>query len=97
MRRNLVAMPAHRDDDPAHGVERESGFGAQTAAPSKCVYGTLLTFQVRERPGYVAIRLSEIAPGFDPLQKWLHNFRRCDEWNLCLTAGTVVPANQERQ
>ena len=30
-------------------------------------------------------------------QKWLHNFRRCDEWNLCLTAGTVVPANQERR
>jgi hypothetical protein len=28
-------------------------------------------------------------------QKWLHNFRQCDEWNLCLTAGTVVPANQE--
>ena len=27
-------------------------------------------------------------------QKWLHNFGRCDGWNLCLTAGTVVPANQ---
>ena len=22
-------------------------------------------------------------------QKWLHNFGRCDEWHLCLTAGTV--------
>src|SRR5262245_45364755 len=30
-------------------------------------------------------------------QKWLHNFRRCEEWHLCLTAGTVVPANQERR
>ena len=30
-------------------------------------------------------------------KKWLHNFRRCDEWNLCLTAGTIVPANQERR
>jgi hypothetical protein len=29
-------------------------------------------------------------------KKWLHNFGRCNEWNLCLTAGTVVPANQER-
>jgi hypothetical protein len=29
-------------------------------------------------------------------QKWLHNFGQGDEWNLCLTAGTVVPANQER-
>ncbi len=25
----------------------------------------------------------------------LHNFGRCDEWNLCLTARTVVRANQE--
>jgi hypothetical protein len=32
-----------------------------------------------------------------PKEKWLHKFRRCDEWNLCLTAGTVVPANQERR
>ena len=31
------------------------------------------------------------------VKKWLHNFGRCDEWNLCLTAGTVVPANQERR
>ena len=23
-------------------------------------------------------------------QKWLHNFRQDDEWDLCLTAGTVV-------
>jgi len=30
-------------------------------------------------------------------EKWLHNFRQDDEWNLCLTAGTVVPANQERR
>src|SRR5262245_16309639 len=33
----------------------------------------------------------------DGCEKWLHNFRRCDEWHLCLTAGTVVPANQERR
>jgi hypothetical protein len=30
-------------------------------------------------------------------KKWLHNFGRCDRWNLCLTARTVVRANQERQ
>jgi transposase-like protein len=24
------------------------------------------------------------------IQKWLHNFRQGDEWNLCLTAGTIV-------
>ena len=36
-------------------------------------------------------------PGETVLEKWLHNFRQHDEWNLCLTAGTVVPANQERQ
>ena len=24
-------------------------------------------------------------------EKWFHNFRQCDEWNLCLTAGTIVP------
>ena len=23
-------------------------------------------------------------------QKWFHNFGRCDKWNLCLTAGTIV-------
>ena len=28
-------------------------------------------------------------------QRRLHNFGRCDEWNLCLTARTVVRANQE--
>jgi adenine-specific DNA-methyltransferase len=30
-------------------------------------------------------------------QRWLHNFGRCEEWNLCLIARTVVPANQERR
>jgi hypothetical protein len=30
-------------------------------------------------------------------QRWLHNFGRCDEWNLCLIARTVVRANQERR
>jgi DNA-binding winged helix-turn-helix (wHTH) protein len=29
--------------------------------------------------------------------RWLHNFGRCDKWNLCLTARTVVRANQERR
>ncbi len=29
-------------------------------------------------------------------QKWLHNFGRWDKWIVCLTAGTVVPANQEK-
>jgi transposase len=24
------------------------------------------------------------------MQRWLHNFRQGDEWNLCLTAGTIV-------
>ena len=33
---------------------------------------------------------------FTRAKRWLHNFGRCDEWNFCLTAGTVVPANQER-
>ncbi len=31
------------------------------------------------------------------IQRWLHNFGRCDEWNLCLIARTVVRANQERR
>ena len=30
-------------------------------------------------------------------ERRLHNFGRCDEWNLCLTARTVVRANQERE
>ncbi len=30
-------------------------------------------------------------------EKWLHNFGRCGRWNFCLTTGTLVPANQERQ
>ncbi len=30
-------------------------------------------------------------------ERWLHNFGRCDEWNLCLIARTVVRANQERR
>jgi hypothetical protein len=29
-------------------------------------------------------------------QKWLRNFAQGDKWNFCLTAGTLVPANQER-
>jgi hypothetical protein len=29
--------------------------------------------------------------------RWLHNFGRCGKWNFCLTTGTLVPANQERQ
>ena len=26
-------------------------------------------------------------------QSWLHSFGRCDRWNVCLTARTVVCAN----
>ncbi len=29
-------------------------------------------------------------------QRWLHKFGQDDEWNFCLTTGTLVPANQER-
>jgi hypothetical protein len=29
-------------------------------------------------------------------EKWLRNFAQDDKWNFCLTAGTLVPANQER-
>jgi hypothetical protein len=29
-------------------------------------------------------------------QKWLRNFAQGDKWNFCLTAGTLVLANQER-
>jgi hypothetical protein len=31
-----------------------------------------------------------------PGYKWLRNFAQDDKWNFCLTAGTLVPANQER-
>ena len=37
-----------------------------------------------------------IAHAGDKMKKWLHNFGRWDEWIVCLTAGTVVPANQEQ-
>jgi hypothetical protein len=30
-------------------------------------------------------------------KKWLHKFGRCGRWIGCLTAGTVVLANQERR
>jgi hypothetical protein len=30
-------------------------------------------------------------------EKWLHKFGRCGRWIGCLTAGTVVLANQERR
>jgi len=30
------------------------------------------------------------------VEKWLRNFAQGDKWNFCLTAGTLVPANQER-
>jgi hypothetical protein len=30
------------------------------------------------------------------VKKWLRNFAQGDKWNFCLTAGTLVPANQER-
>jgi hypothetical protein len=29
-------------------------------------------------------------------QKWFHNFGQRDKWIVCLTTGTVVPANQEK-
>src|SRR6516225_2669436 len=29
-------------------------------------------------------------------EKWFRNFAQDDKWNFCLTAGTLVPANQER-
>ena len=29
-------------------------------------------------------------------EKWLRNFGRWDKWIVCLAAGTVVPANQEK-
>ena len=31
------------------------------------------------------------------IKKWLHKFGRCGKWNFCLTAGTLVLANQEQQ
>jgi len=31
------------------------------------------------------------------VEKWLHKFGRCGRWIGCLTAGTVVLANQERR
>ena len=30
-------------------------------------------------------------------QSWLHSFGRCGRWNVCLTARTVVRANQEKR
>ena len=30
-------------------------------------------------------------------ERWPRNFGRDDKWNFCLTTGTLVPANQERQ
>jgi hypothetical protein len=30
-------------------------------------------------------------------QRWLHKFGQCGKWNFCLTTGTLVLANQERQ
>ena len=30
------------------------------------------------------------------VKRWLRNFGQDDEWNFCLTTGTLVPANQER-
>jgi hypothetical protein len=30
------------------------------------------------------------------IEKWFRNFAQGDKWNFCLTAGTLVPANQER-
>jgi len=29
-------------------------------------------------------------------EKWFRNFAQDDKWNFRLTAGTLVPANQER-
>ena len=37
----------------------------------------------------------DIAAGFS--QRWLHNFGQCGKWNFCLTTGTLVLANQEKQ
>jgi hypothetical protein len=44
----------------------------------------------------IVVRSNLFLAGRGMSEKWLHNFRQWDEWNLCLTAGTVVPANQER-
>jgi hypothetical protein len=33
----------------------------------------------------------------DEGQSWLRKFGQDDKWNFCLTTGTLVPANQERQ
>jgi hypothetical protein len=38
---------------------------------------------------------ARVGTGID--QKWLHKFGRCGRWIGCLTAGTVVLANQERR
>ena len=37
------------------------------------------------------------AAGATSAESRLHKFRQRDEWNFCLTARTVVRANQERQ
>ncbi len=42
--------------------------------------------------------ISSIQPFFSlaGLEKWLRSFGQLDKWIVCLTAGTVVPANQEK-
>jgi hypothetical protein len=47
-------------------------------------------FQILQLGGASSIRRPKV-------QRWLHKFGRYDKWNFCLTTGTLVPANQERQ
>jgi hypothetical protein len=44
-----------------------------------------------KRPTIVGLGVKPIG------KKWLHNFGRCGRWIGCLTAGTIVLANQERR
>lgn len=45
------------------------------------------------KPGDIVVM--DNLPGHK-VKKWLRNFGRMDKWIVCLTAGTVVPANQEK-
>jgi hypothetical protein len=49
-------------------------------------YGVFGTFRIGNRP-----------KAHMRCKRWLHKFGRYDKWNFCLTTGTLVPANQERQ
>jgi hypothetical protein len=74
----------------AFGVDDAAGFLAGVPVGTGAY---ALTSVITQQPITLG---GNVGPFITGGKKWFRNCAQDDKWNFCLTAGTLVPANQER-